>query len=182
MSTLHVENLKGLSSGGNANKVIIPTGQTLQVTDNIRHIDMPTGSILQALTQEVTAIATTTSTSAVATGFTLTITPKSTSSKIRCTVGLNGVHASGVNSSVGFHLYKNGSHIKYLEDVVGYASSVHYANNATIMATDSPSTTSAVTYAIYWNRSYGSGTVYYNNYASGSNRTRSWFTVEEIAQ
>ena len=29
MSTLHVENLKGLSSGGNANKIIIPSGQTL---------------------------------------------------------------------------------------------------------------------------------------------------------
>ena len=28
MSTLHVENLKGLSSGGNANKIIIPSGQT----------------------------------------------------------------------------------------------------------------------------------------------------------
>lgn len=28
MSTLHVENLKGLSSGGNANKIIVPSGQT----------------------------------------------------------------------------------------------------------------------------------------------------------
>ena len=32
MSTLHVENLKGLSSGGNANKVIIPTGQTIDAS------------------------------------------------------------------------------------------------------------------------------------------------------
>ena len=31
MSTLHVENLKGLSSGSNANKIIIPTGQTIEV-------------------------------------------------------------------------------------------------------------------------------------------------------
>lgn len=138
--------------------------------------------ITQVLTQEITAIGALTTTTQTASGFTLTITPKSTSSKIRCTVGINGIHANTVNSSVGFHLYKNGSHIKYLEDVVGYASSVHYANNATIMATDSPSTTSAVTYAIYWNRAYGSGTVYFNNYASGANRTRSWFTVEEIAQ
>ena len=29
MSTLHVENLKGLSSGSNANKIIVPSGQTL---------------------------------------------------------------------------------------------------------------------------------------------------------
>ena len=47
MSTLHVENLKGLSSGGNANKVIIPTGQTLEVADNIRYDDMPVGSVIQ---------------------------------------------------------------------------------------------------------------------------------------
>jgi hypothetical protein len=32
MSTLHVENLKGLSSGGNANKIIVPSGQTIDVS------------------------------------------------------------------------------------------------------------------------------------------------------
>ena len=31
MSTLHVENLKGLSSGGNANKIIVPSGQSLML-------------------------------------------------------------------------------------------------------------------------------------------------------
>ena len=32
MSTLHVENLKGLSSGGNVNKIIVPSGQTLDAS------------------------------------------------------------------------------------------------------------------------------------------------------
>jgi len=32
MSTLHVENLKGLSSGSNANKIIVPSGQTLDAS------------------------------------------------------------------------------------------------------------------------------------------------------
>ena len=32
MSTLIVENLKGLSSGGNANKIIVPSGQTLDTS------------------------------------------------------------------------------------------------------------------------------------------------------
>ena len=32
MSTLHVENLKGLSSGGNANKIIVPSGQTIDAS------------------------------------------------------------------------------------------------------------------------------------------------------
>ena len=185
MSTLHVENLKGLSSGGNANKVIIPTGQTLQVTDNIRHVDMPTGSILQVLTQEITAYTSTTSTSAVATGFTLTITPKSTSSIIRCTAGFNGFYINNQSAAASLYLHKNGSFHKYLDAVSGYArpdGETHQSSNPTIMVTDSPSTTSAVTYAIFWKRNLGSGTVYFNNYATGNNETRSWFTVEEIAQ
>ena len=32
MSTLHVENLKGLTSGSNANKIIVPSGQTLDAS------------------------------------------------------------------------------------------------------------------------------------------------------
>jgi hypothetical protein len=182
MSTLHVENLKGLSSGGNANKVIIPTGQTLQVTDNIRHVDMPTGSILQVLTQEITAYTSTTSTSAVATGFTLTITPKSTASKIRCTVGISGLWAGAITSSASFYLHKGGSFHKYLHAASAYSNPVTYSSDPTMQVTDSPSTTSAVTYAIFWKRSSGSGTIYFNNYSTANNETRSWYTIEEIAQ
>ena len=58
MSTLHVENLKGLTSGGNANKVIIPSGQTLDASNGLT---TPAGHVIQSLTQEVTAISTTTS-------------------------------------------------------------------------------------------------------------------------
>ena len=35
MSTLHVENLKGLSSGGNANKIIVPSGQELHAVGHV---------------------------------------------------------------------------------------------------------------------------------------------------
>ena len=48
MSTLHVENLKGLSSGGNANKIIVPSGQTLLAPDHIvqtvQHLHSATGA------------------------------------------------------------------------------------------------------------------------------------------
>ena len=62
MSTLHVENLKGLTSGGNANKIVIPSGQTLDTTsgtltvENIRgatsggnanKVIIPTGQTLE---------------------------------------------------------------------------------------------------------------------------------------
>ena len=175
MSTLHVENLKGLSSGGNANKVILSSDQTLYAPNHI----------VQVLTQEITAYTTHSSTSAAATGFTLTITPKSTSSIIRCTVGFNGFYANTVGSAASLDLYKNGSFHKYLDSVVGYArpsGQDHVTSNPTIMTMDSPSTTSAVTYAIFWKRNSGSGNIHFNNYATANNQTRSWFTVEEIAQ
>ena len=46
MSTLHVENLKGPTSGANANKIIVPSGQTLY----------PAGHIIQVLSQELTCL------------------------------------------------------------------------------------------------------------------------------
>jgi len=83
MSTLHVENLKGLSSGGNANKVIVPTGQTLEVTDNLRYDDMPTGSVLQVATTMWTSETQSTSTSfSDVANSSLSFTPKLATSKL----------------------------------------------------------------------------------------------------
>ena len=173
MSTLHVENLKGPTSGANANKIIVPSGQTLY----------PSGHVIQFLSQEITAIATTTSTSLVASGFTLTITPKSTSSKIKISIGMTGIYMSTQNTAMKMQLYKNGSFHAHLNDIAGYGiTGLNPLQNssATHVYVDTPSTTSSTTYAIFI--ATGSGTLGFNNYATGNNKTRSWFTVEEIAQ
>ena len=73
MSTLHVENLKGLSSGGNANKIIVPSGQTLTAPGHV--IQMQHARLTGASTQS-------TSTSFIDTGLTVNITPKFATSKI----------------------------------------------------------------------------------------------------
>ena len=182
MSTLTVQTLQAPTSGANANKVIIPSGHTLDASNGLT---TPAGHVIQFLSQEITAYTTTSSTSAVATGFTLTITPKFTSSIIKCTVGFNGFYAAATGAAASIYLHKNGSFHKYLDAVVGYARPAgqeHVTSNPTLLVTDSPSTTSAVTYAIFWKRNSGSGAVHFNNYATGNNQTRSWFTVEEIAQ
>ena len=73
MSTLHVENLKGPTSGANANKIIVPSGQTLTAPGHVIQI------------QNVThngASNSTTSTSFVDTGLSLSITPNFATSKI----------------------------------------------------------------------------------------------------
>lgn len=142
------------------------------------------GHVVQFLSQEVTAYQGTGSTSLVASPFTLTITPKSAASKIKIMCGMNGFYMNTTAAGCDVRLYRNGANHLHLDNVSGYAHSsgqAHQANNPTWLAVDSPNTTSAVTYAIYW-AIVGSGNMYMNNYLGGNNRTRSWYTVEEIAQ
>ena len=94
------------------------------------------------------------------------------------------MYAAAVSSSASFYLYKDGSFHKYLNAIAGHASGsgqVHLGKDIIMQVTDSPSTTSAVTYAIFWKRNAGSGAVHFNNYATSNNETRSWYSVEEIA-
>ena len=72
-SELYVETLKGLTSGANANKVIIPSGQTL----------IAPGHVLQGQNQSYSTPTTVNGTTFGATGITASITPTSTSNKIK---------------------------------------------------------------------------------------------------
>ena len=179
MSTLFVNNLNTASGS----TITVPTGKKLIGTDT-GSVKAP-GVVIQQLHQTITTYTSTSSTSLTATGFTLTITPKSTSSIIKCSVGFNGMYAAQQNTGVRLELMKNGSSIAYLDDITGYgipSTGSVQGFNPTHVYFDSPSTTSATTYSISWFRNGGSGVFYFNNYISGNNRTRSWFTVEELAQ
>lgn len=63
MSILHVENLKGLTTGSNANKVIVPSGQTLDASDGT--IVPSAGQIVQTQTRVVANSSLTTSSSSL---------------------------------------------------------------------------------------------------------------------
>ena len=58
MSTLQVENLIGPTSGSNANKVIIPSGQTLDASNGFV---APAGSVVQTVVWEIPATSRSTS-------------------------------------------------------------------------------------------------------------------------
>ena len=74
MSTLHVENLKGLSSGGNANKIIVPSGQTLVPS---------AGQVIQKVHHTWSSTTTnTTTTFADVTGSSFSFTPKLSTSRL----------------------------------------------------------------------------------------------------
>ena len=191
MSTLHVENLKGLSSGGNANKIIIPSGQTFYAP----------GHVIQTLSMTLTSASSAQSNSYVDSGLTLSITPKLTSSKILVTGFIN----------VAEDYFR--TYIKIVRDStslsVGDAASNRprvYASTATtstwdvyditsipINTLDSPNTTSAVNYKIQYKNyqgpaSSGSATSHINRSHSDRDtslydpRTVSVLTLQEIAQ
>ena len=110
MSTLHVENLKGPTSGANANKIIVPSGQTLDASNGFV---APSGHVIQM--QHATlagASSNSSSTSYIDTGLTVNITPKFATSKILVIVNQQiGIRkaASGNNARCDMHLIENGS-------------------------------------------------------------------------
>ena len=139
---------------------------------------------IQTVRTGYSTYANTTSTSFVATGLTATITPTSTSSKILIDVKMNGMYMSVVAGYIVLELYKGSSSIKRLSTTSGYRSSGDepsygvYTNCYDYL--DSPSTTSATTYTVYWKAS--SGTAYINNYNLLNGDSLSSITRMEIAQ
>ena len=136
-------------------------------------------SVLQVLNTSISAITSTSSSSYSSTGLTITITPTSTSSRILILTSINGCYCA-TNNSFRFDLYKNGSSISYLEDILGYNDGT--GNNSwSSQYLDTPATTSATTYAIFFASQTGASAVNINNYYGANNRTKSWLTVMEIA-
>ena len=152
-SELYVETLKGLTSGANANKVIIPSGQTLYAP----------GHVLQAVQQQVSTTVTYTGND-VDSGFNPSITPSSSSSKIliMCSLTFYMLRQDGGNElGVGFKLKRsiggvasdilevndNGRGAMQLETNASQTD-LRIRTRPSIMYLDSPNTTSEVTYLL----------------------------------
>lgn len=170
VGTLTVQNLQGPASGANANKIIIPSGHTL---DARAGFVPPAGSIIQV----VQATLGSTESFAPSTGtyadssLTASITPTSTNSKILVTyTTFLGQAASynmstrikrnstiiGNGTSEGGRIVGNAVTMSYKATNDGYG--VHPVTNLYL---DSPSSTSSVTYTIQV-ASYGGNAVYVN--------------------
>ena len=106
------------------------------------------------------------STFAAISGLSQAITPSSSSSKILCIVQLNlGNNSTNLYARLmrdTTSIFQSDSASNRPQATYGYTSSGQYAMNPSpIVFLDSPSTTSAITYSIYW-RSDGSTTGYIN--------------------
>ena len=128
----------------------------------------------------------------------LSITPKSTSSKILLTATINGnvkgrymatCFVRGTSTRLGESDQASGNRVNvFMSPIYGEYTDVEYSVLPTTMEfVDSPNTTSATTYFAGMYRPYGTDTFYYNRPEHDSDnsfvyRTRSVITAMEIAQ
>ena len=118
MSTLKVENLAGITSGANANKIIIPSGQTLDASNGFT---APAGHVIQMQNAGISGNASTTSsTSFIDTGLSVNITPKFATSKILVIVHTVISIGNGANHArVDFRCLESGGTEVYRMDYHG---------------------------------------------------------------
>ena len=176
---LTVQTIQGPTSGANANKVIIPAGQTLSVTDGVQPIDLPAGSTLQMQRTQSTNSAriNTTSTSPVDSGIGLSVTALKTGSKFRVSIVIPMSHAP--SDVLRVNLWRNDTGLIGDDLSFGYQNNSQNQYQPTIIDYLDPNTATAGTtyqYKVYF-KSTGGGEVQLVHNTSGY-----YFTVEEIAQ
>ena len=143
------------------------------------------GHIIQTVRSEYRAYAAVASSSFSATGLTSTITPKFSNSKILITLIINGLFKNNSAQYMPLSLYKGTSSIAVLDTSVGYNTAgdqINYGIHSNVYQhEDSPSTTSATTYTLYWRSSDGNA-IGINNYNLVNGDSLSTITLQEIAQ
>jgi len=170
-SELTVQTIRGPLSGDNANKIIIPEGQTLDLTNATKDLaldssDMPSGSVLQAVSVTYNIptsgqYLTSTSTAFQAlTPLTLSITPKSDNSKLIVDCTFNFDDESTSSNGVLGTLYRDGVNIadgghQAMAFVYNSPASDNYSQVRLYKMIDSgsTSTTTFIPYVRNWNAS-----------------------------
>ena len=177
MSTLHVENLKGLSSGSNANKIIVPSGQTLDASAGV--LTPSAGAVIQFINftgQTNTSIANNNTWTNIATDPTVAITPKFANSLIVYRMYAVGIAQNP--ATVGLRLMRGGTDV-FTNDRHAYSDTSTWVPCLwNFQAVDLPNTTSSVTYTIQAKKQ--AGFLRFNDYAASNNRY--YITLEEIKQ
>ena len=179
MSTLIVENLKGPTTGANANKIIVPSGQTLQAAGHVIQVkDVTTTTKTRVDTAAWHA----------AGGLSLNITPKFATSKILVSYFLSvRTYRSGSHDSQSrFGISRDGGTTILMPTQTrsyDYGGSGIIVNNGLAKSfLDSPNTTSQITYQVYFYHATGSNTEI-NTYGNNNPPSdESSIVLMEIAQ
>jgi len=128
------------------------TGVNKIQTGAIETGDMPTGSVLQVVSVANGSQQSSSSGSWVAhSGLTAAITPSSTSNKILVSIAFSYRTANGTNN-FNATVYRGSTNLLHTTKGTGtlFSGSSYYQGHQTIQFLDSPSTTSATTYQLYY--------------------------------
>jgi hypothetical protein len=123
------------------------------------------GTVLQVKQTLYTTLVSSTSSTLVAAGPSISITPSSTSNKILASFSVTFANDTS-STGVTFAIYRNGSKVWPSTTPAAYAGAYFYSNwrnSGTFQFLDSPASTSAVTYALYFQVYGGNGTVQNDN-------------------
>jgi hypothetical protein len=164
-SELTVQTIKAPTSGGNANKILIGSGQNL----------ISPGHVIQVLNMRTDGGRSTTSTSLVNTDMTLTITPVATSSKILVWANMYEVYTGNTNTSVMFSINRGGTIIGDHAGATLFYSPASQYGNVQIQYYDEPNTTSATEYKIQFKSNNG------NSVSINGDNTQNHLMLMEIA-
>ena len=185
MSTLHVENLKGLSSGGNANKIIVPSGQTLDASAGV--LTPSAGQVVQELVTRITSNTSFSSTSYTdASGFALTITPKYASSKIIISYwAKTGMNNRTAAAGQDYRILRDSTEIESAEwqnywNQEDYTADYYPPLDGTFI--DEPNTTSAVLYKLQGRKYSGNASYATWGFDACGGTTSYFFSVKELKQ
>jgi len=178
--TLTTPNLGTPSTLVLTNATGLPAAQ-LTGTQTIPRGTLPTGSVLQVVQANNSTQYSTTSSTFAATGIAATITPTSATSKILAVVHVSDCTNAYTNGSLlALKLYRASTAIISFGYYVGFNTGGILTTDVGTCSTsylDSPATTSATTYTVYFASTNNTGSMYVN-YATGSTST---VTLMEIA-
>ena len=173
-STLIVDNIQGATA---ANSVDL---------SNVTNLQMPAGAVIQTVHTGTIARTTQTSTSFTASTYTLSITPKFATSKIKFTYTNHvRIHGSGTPLRGGIQVKRqvSGGSLTTIWNTHNSVETIQVRNAdnehdtlAAICLIDSPSTTSATTYTVYTKLHDGSNFYQFESSFGGA------VILEEIAQ
>ena len=161
MSTLFVENLKGPTTGANANKIIVPSGQTIDASAGT--LVPSAGQIVQQVFKNSGNTNSTTSTSYVATDTSVTITPLYSNSNML--IFLAGTAYSANTSGYRGKIFKNGVEWseETSEDLCAYLNTSTEVGSigGRLKVDENVNTTSPITYTYYIKKAGASGLAYW---------------------
>ena len=183
MSTIKVENLTGITSGANANKIIVPAGQTIDASAGT--LVPSAGQVVQELVNKISVNTSFSSNSYTdASGFAITITPKYASSKIIISMWAKiGMNNTSENAGQDYRILRDATEIttaswqNYL-NMSDYTSDFYPPLDGTFI--DSPNTTSAVTYKLQGRKYAGANATWGTDGCGGT--AGYFFSVKELKQ